>query len=462
MFQKLSTIDFYRHIPRDLTESSTHGSVLSVCATIFMLVLFVAELVSYLSLHTVTNVVIDPNTDSLLRINFNITVMDMPCEFAMIDVVDVLGTRSDNVTKNINKWQVDADGVRKQYEGRNVEQRDLEHDEHHDMHVLSMNGLHAVPVDSTNFDSWIGGHHYTFVNFYAPWCIWCQRLEPVWEAFAEAVEVEQLHISIIKVDCMANTDVCMNQRVQAFPTLRVFKEGQVQPPDYRSDRTVDALMEFTKSKLSLDHQIAQLDPEAQAAQHERMKEQHTDHPGCQMSGFLLVNRVPGNFHIEARSKHHNLNPAMANVSHVVNHLSFGPQLSKRQLRQLETIPKDYFDISATHAMDDNVYATGSLHQAHHHYIKVVTTMLEIGRNRGKNAILAYQMVQSSQMMQYQDGEIPEARFSYDLSPMAVAVEMKGKALYEFITSICALIGGTFTVVGLLSNFLNIIFKAKKI
>jgi len=284
----------------------------------------------------------------------------------------------------------------------------------------------------------------------------------VWEAFAEAVEVEQLHISIIKVDCMANTDVCMNQRVQAFPTLRVFKEGQVQPPDYRSDRTVDALMEFTKSKLSLDHQIAQLDPEAQAAHHESIREQHNDHPGCQMSGFLLVNRVPGNFHIEARSKHHNLNPAMANVSHVVNHLSFGPQLSKRQLRQLETIPNDYFDISATHAMDGNVYATGALHQAHHHYIKVVTTMLEIGRNRGKNAILAYQMVQSSQMMQYQDGEIPDARFSYDLSPMAVAVEMKGKALYEFITSICALIGGTFTVVGLLSNFLNIVFKSKKL
>jgi len=146
-------------------------------------------------------------------------------------------------------------------------------------------------------------------------------------------------------------------------------------------------------------------------------------------------------------------------------------------------------------MDGNVYATSALHQAHHHYMKVVTTMLEIGRNRGKNSILAYQIVQSSQMMQYQDGkkfethtykyfyeihthththtlthihtytqtgEIPEARFSYDLSPMAVAVEMKGKALYEFITSICALIGGTFTVVGLLSNFLNIIFKAKKI
>lgn len=56
----------------------------------------------------------------------------------------------------------------------------------------------------------------------------------------------------------------------------------------------------------------------------------------------------------------------------------------------------------------------------------------------------------------------EARFSYDLSPMSVAISKKGKHWYEFVTSICALIGGTFTVVGLVSGFLSIIFKAKKI
>ena len=56
----------------------------------------------------------------------------------------------------------------------------------------------------------------------------------------------------------------------------------------------------------------------------------------------------------------------------------------------------------------------------------------------------------------------EARFSYDLSPMSVSITKKGKHWYEFVTSICALIGGTFTVVGLLSGFLSVIFKPKKI
>jgi hypothetical protein len=65
-------------------------------------------------------------------------------------------------------------------------------------------------------------------------------------------------------------------------------------------------------------------------------------------------------------------------------------------------------------------------------------------------------------LQYSEDDIPEARFAYDLSPMSVNVVKKGKQWYEFLTSICALIGGTFTMVGLISGFLNAIFKSKKI
>lgn len=65
-------------------------------------------------------------------------------------------------------------------------------------------------------------------------------------------------------------------------------------------------------------------------------------------------------------------------------------------------------------------------------------------------------------MQYGDEDIPEARFAYDLSPVAVVITSGGKKPYEFITSICAVIGGTFTVVGLFSGMLSVIFKSKKI
>lgn len=290
MLAKFKDFDFYRKIPKDLTESSAHGTILSVCASIFMLVLFIAELWAFLSVRMSTDIVIDPNMDTQLRVNFNITVLDIPCEYATIDVVDVLGTRSENVTVNINKWQVDADGIRRNYEGRNTKQRDLAHDTHHDLVLLHQNGMHAVPVDEGSFTSWLSKYEYVFVNFYAPWCVWCQKLEPVWEAFAERVTTENLPISVIKVDCIANRNLCIQQRVQAFPLLRFFRHGEPQPPDYRSDRTVDAFMEFASSRISQDEQLKLMSPEEQQQHIERKREQDTEHPGCMLTGFLLVNR----------------------------------------------------------------------------------------------------------------------------------------------------------------------------
>jgi hypothetical protein len=94
---------------------------------------------------------------------------------------------------------------------------------------------------------------------------------------------------------------------------------------------------------------------------------------------------------------------------------------------------------------------------------VVSTTIEVNqRYMGDNSVLAYQMVDASQMMQYTDDEVPEARFAYDLSPMSVRITRSSKHWYEFLTSMCALIGGTFTMMGLLSGFLSALFKPKKI
>lgn len=36
-------------------------------------------------------------------------------------------------------------------------------------------------------------------NQYAPWCVWCQRLGPTWEAFAEHVEEQKIPVKVAKV-----------------------------------------------------------------------------------------------------------------------------------------------------------------------------------------------------------------------------------------------------------------------
>jgi len=466
MLSRFKQYDLYRRIPKDLTETSALGAVLSLCAVVFMVVLFAAELWAFLYSPVSTNVILDPNNDQSLRINFNITLLAIPCDFASIEVVDVLGTRRQDFVfgSYVNKWTVDSSGIMSVDRGFSHEQADLEHDEHN-LQQLHLNGVHVLSLDESNFNRWIGDHTYTFINFHSPWCSWCKLLEPVWEAFAERVVLDTIPVSVVQVDCIRNRVVCEEQKIQAFPTLRMFKEGVVQSPDYTSDRTVDAFVEFAKSRLAKDEALSHLLPHEQIEHQEKEKvdNQHHQHPGCMLIGSILVNRVPGNFHIQMKSKFQNIFPPMANLSHVVNSLSFGtPYTAGRTRSILSAIPDNLVSESNIYPLDETAFVNRQLHQAHHHYIKVVSTHVELSNKYlGSDASLLYQMVQSSQNMMYEETEIPEARFSYDISPMAVVITRKDKHWYEFITSMCALIGGTFTVVGLISGFLNVIFKTKK-
>jgi len=71
-------------------------------------------------------------------------------------------------------------------------------------------------------------------------------------------------------------------------------------------------------------------------------------------------------------------------------------------------------------MDGRVFITDHYHQAHHHYSKVVSTHFEVGGMMTKvGEIFGYQMLSQSQIMHYNAIEVPEAKFAYDLSPMAV-------------------------------------------
>lgn len=358
------------------------------------------------------------------------------------------------MSKNVEKWQMDEGGVRRIFDGRNREQRDISHDTHHpDIETLHENGVHAVALTEDSFDPFLKEHKFSFVNFYAPWCIWCQRLEPTWEAFAEELErnehsANEIQVDVAKVDCVANRNLCSAQRIMAFPTLRLFKEGAVFAPDYKQDRTLVGLQEYAKAKLELEEKMKDWHP----LRKERIEAQNKQHPGCMLAGYLLVNRVPGNFHLEARSNQHNLNAAMTNLSHVVNHLSFGQPLKSDQLKKMKKFPEFSENIAP---LDANVYLNKDFHQSYHHFSKVVSTHYEVDSMFSrKNVVLGYQMLSQSQVMGYSEEDVPEAKFSYDLSPMAVVVTNKGRRWYDFITSLCAIIGGTFTVVGLVDTLLH--------
>ena len=97
-------------------------------------------------------------------------------------------------------------------------------------------------------------------------------------------------------------------------------------------------------------------------------------------------------------------------------------------------------------MDDHDYVNMEYHQAFHHYIKVISTHLNMD-NSAADTMMAYQFLKQSQIVFYDEFSVPEARFSYDFSPMSIVVEKK-----DYLTSLCAIIGGTFMTFGLVYLF----------
>ena len=85
--------------------------MMSVISMVLMVTLFLSELISFMTLETQTSVMLDANTDTTLRINFNVTFLELHCDYLSVDVWDSIGTNRQNVTKNVEKWQVNASKI---------------------------------------------------------------------------------------------------------------------------------------------------------------------------------------------------------------------------------------------------------------------------------------------------------------------------------------------------------------
>ncbi len=74
------------------------------------------------------------------------------------------------------------------------------------------------------FSEIINGDQLTLVDFFATWCGPCKMMHPVLDQLKEQLGDG---IRIIKLDVDKNEAAAANYRVQAVPTLMLFRKGSV-------------------------------------------------------------------------------------------------------------------------------------------------------------------------------------------------------------------------------------------
>ncbi|XP_022001473.1 protein disulfide-isomerase 5-3 isoform X3 [Helianthus annuus] len=424
---KIKAIDFFRKTPRDLTEASLSGAGISIIAAVFIIFLFGMELHSYLTISTSTAIIIDKsNIEDSVRIDLNISFPVLSCEFASVDVSDVLGTNRLNVTKTIRKYSINRDLKSNgfEFEFDILPSHVLKHDEI----VDETYGEGSITLNSHSFNKLLHEHPVVAVNFFAPWCHWSRLLKPAWDKAAKVMRQRYNpehdgRIIVGSIDCTQEPDLCQKHHIQGYPSIRIFRKGS----------------DFGAVGDNLGMKV------------------HESYYGDRDTDSLVM--VPGNLVITASSKSHSFDASRMNMSHVISTLSFGPSITPTMMSDIKRLGP-YLGVGHNR-LNGQAYITKREDRANvtiEHYLQVVKTeVLGLSHKLIEN----YEYTAHTSLIHA--NTIPAAKFHLEFSPMQVLITENLKPFSHFITNLCAIIGGVFTVAGILDSILyNTCKLAKKI
>ncbi|KAI1315643.1 Endoplasmic reticulum-Golgi intermediate compartment protein 3 [Mortierella claussenii] len=182
---------------------------------------------------------------------------------------------------------------------------------------------------------------------------------------------------------------------------------------------------------------------------EKMKEQANQ--GCRMHGMLTVNKVAGNFHIAPGRSFQRANMHVHDIqqyleqgldfSHHIQRLTFGQQ-----------VPNVHNPLD-----DQRVDGAEGLYMFQY-YIKVVGTTYHY-LNKFPVKTNQYSVTQFNRNLHFrnafgqvvQPNGLPGVFFNFDISPMMVVQVEERKSFTSFLTGVCAIVGGIFTVASIIDG-----------
>ncbi|XP_041482578.1 endoplasmic reticulum resident protein 44-like [Lytechinus variegatus] len=118
--------------------------------------------------------------------------------------------------------------------------------------VCHTNQQATVELSDSNMDKILQHNDIVFVNFYANWCRFSQMLKPIFEEAAKVAQQEfpvQGQVVFGGLDCDKYPALAKKYHISKYPTLKLFRGGQLAKREYRSQRSKDAFVAHIRENL---------------------------------------------------------------------------------------------------------------------------------------------------------------------------------------------------------------------
>jgi len=111
----------------------------------------------------------------------------------------------------------------------------------------------VITLTQSNFNQVVGSSDFIAVEFFAPWCGHCKRLEPEWKSAAETFandppEELAVEVKLAAVDATAETGLATKYGVRGYPTIKIFRKGNVNDAqEYAGPRDAAGIVQYLTS-----------------------------------------------------------------------------------------------------------------------------------------------------------------------------------------------------------------------
>lgn len=344
-------------VPDELRRGSASGGVISVVSFLVISILFISELLSFLTPERISHLSVDDGTASSLTLHIDLDLPYLNCEVLGLDAADASGNAQLEITHNVFKTPID-------HSGRALGKRTL----------LSRN---ASPSPT-------------------PWPNGCGSCMGAGEPGQCCNTCAEVRVAYEKKGWML------------IPTSKV-------PQCVREGITAITPGEFDGTR------------------------------GCNIRGTVNVLRVAGTLRITPGHTFKFLGHALHDLSALKNH-DINLSHRFRSVSFGEPFP------GQTNALD-GTKANGAVLGQHEYFVKVVPTTY---RRAWRSALSTnqYSVTKYFRKLSGEANSLPGIFIMYDFSPIKVEVVEMRKSFFHFIVQLCAIIGGVFTVAGLISTFVD--------